>query len=57
MDQLKQIEAFVNSRRVAASRRRRGLEGVTPAVIGRRLDALEARLGVNCCCARRAACR
>ena len=47
MSKLKQLETFVN---VAA---RGGLtaaahaEGVAPAIIGRRLDALEERLGVK----------
>ncbi|MBS0554481.1 MAG: LysR family transcriptional regulator [Proteobacteria bacterium] len=47
MDQLKQIETFVavaiRGSLSAAAR----AEGVTPAVIGRRLDALEQRLGVR----------
>ncbi|ATE60728.1 LysR family transcriptional regulator [Thauera sinica] len=47
MDQLKQIESFVavaiRGSLSAAAR----AEGVTPAVIGRRLDALERRLGVR----------
>ena len=47
MDQLKQIESFVavaiRGSLSAAAR----AEGVTPAVIGRRLDALEQRLGVR----------
>lgn len=47
MDRLKQIEAFasvaVRGSLSAAAR----LEGVTPAIIGRRIDALEARLGVR----------
>ncbi len=47
MDRLKQIEAFasvaVRGSLSAAAR----VEGVTPAIIGRRLDALEARLGVR----------
>ena len=47
MDQLKQIEAFVNSAMRGSLSAAARLEGVTPAVIGRRLDALEARLGVK----------
>ena len=47
MDQLKQIEAFVNSATRGSLSAAARLEGVTPAVIGRRLDALEARLGVK----------
>lgn len=47
MDQLKQIESFVSvSTRGSLSAAARA-EGVTPAVIGRRLDALEHRLGVK----------
>ncbi|WP_085316181.1 LysR family transcriptional regulator [Derxia lacustris] len=47
MDQLKQLQTFVavaNRGTLAAAA---GAEGVVPAVIGRRLDALEARLGVR----------
>jgi len=47
MAQLKQLEAFVqvaNKGSLAAAARG---EGVTPAIIGRRLDALEDRLGVR----------
>lgn len=47
MDQLKQIEAFVNSALRGSLSAAARLDGVTPAVIGRRLDALEARLGVR----------
>ena len=47
MDQLKQIEAFVNSATRGSLSAAARVEGVTPAVIGRRLDALEARLGVK----------
>ncbi|PKO33242.1 MAG: LysR family transcriptional regulator [Betaproteobacteria bacterium HGW-Betaproteobacteria-7] len=47
MDRLKQIEAFasvaIRGSLSAAAR----VEGVTPAIIGRRIDALEARLGVR----------
>lgn len=47
MDRLKQIESFVavvaKGSLVAAAR----AEGVAPAVVGRRLDALEERLGVK----------
>lgn len=47
MDQFKQIEAFVAvATRGSLSAAARILE-VTPAMIGRRLDALEARLGVK----------
>jgi DNA-binding transcriptional LysR family regulator len=47
MDHLKQIEAFVNSATRGSLSAAAQVEGVTPAVIGRRLDALEARLGVK----------
>src|SRR5881628_1166976 len=47
MDKLKQIESFVavvaRGSLTAAAR----AEGVAPAIMGRRLDALEARLGVK----------
>lgn len=47
MDRLKQIEAFasvaIRGSLSAAAR----AEGVTPAIIGRRIDALEARLGAR----------
>ena len=47
MDRLKQIEAFasvaIRGSLSAAAR----AEGVTPAIIGRRIDALESRLGVR----------
>ena len=39
MDQLKQIEAFVNSATRGSLSAAARVEGVTPAVIGRRLDA------------------
>ena len=47
MDQIKQIEAFVNSATRGSLSAAARLDGVTPAVIGRRLDALETRLGVK----------
>ncbi|MFA7293422.1 MAG: LysR family transcriptional regulator [Rhodocyclaceae bacterium] len=47
MDTFKQISAFVAAAtRGSLSAAARG-EGVTPAIVGRRLDALEARLGVR----------
>ncbi len=47
MDAFKQISAFVDvATRGSLSAAARS-EGVTPAIIGRRLDALEARLGVK----------
>lgn len=47
MDQIKQLEAFVNSATRGSLSAAARIEGVTPAMIGRRLDALEARLGVK----------
>ncbi|WP_313953220.1 LysR family transcriptional regulator [Accumulibacter sp.] len=47
MDHLKQIHAFVNSATRGSLSAAAQLETVTPAIIGRRLDALEARLGVK----------
>ncbi|WP_291995118.1 LysR family transcriptional regulator [Candidatus Accumulibacter sp. ACC003] len=47
MDHLKQIRAFVDSATRGSLSAAARLETVTPAVIGRRLDALEARLGVK----------
>ena len=47
MDHFKQIRAFVNSATRGSLSAAAQVEAVTPAVIGRRLDALEARLGVK----------
>ncbi|MGB8249187.1 MAG: LysR family transcriptional regulator, partial [Azonexus sp.] len=47
MDRLKQIEAFVSAATRGSLSAAARIEGVTPAIIGRRLDALEARLGVK----------
>lgn len=47
MDQIKQIQAFVDSATRGSLSAAARAESVTPAVIGRRLDALEARLGVK----------
>ncbi|MBL8395742.1 MAG: LysR family transcriptional regulator, partial [Candidatus Accumulibacter sp.] len=47
MDHIKQIQAFVNSATRGSLSAAARAEAVTPAVIGRRLDALEARLGVK----------
>lgn len=47
MDLFKQISAFVNAASRGSLSAAAEVEGVTPAVIGRRLDALEARLGVK----------
>jgi len=47
MDRLKQIEAFVSAATRGSLSAAARAEGVTPAIIGRRLDALESRLGVK----------
>ena len=47
MNHLKQLQAFVNSATRGSLSAAAQIEAVTPAVIGRRLDALEARLGVK----------
>lgn len=47
MDTFKQITAFVNAATRGSLSAAAQTEGVTPAIIGRRLDALEARLGVK----------
>ena len=47
MDQIKQLEAFVNSATRGSLSAAARIDGITPAMIGRRLDALEARLGVK----------
>ncbi|MBP7489996.1 MAG: LysR family transcriptional regulator, partial [Azospira sp.] len=47
MDAFKQINAFVNVAAKGSLSAAAAQEGVTPAIIGRRLDALEARLGVK----------
>lgn len=47
MDVFKQISAFVNVAARGSLSAAAALEGVTPAIIGRRIDALEARLGVR----------
>lgn len=47
MDHLKQIESFVSVATRGSLSAAAREEGVTPAVIGRRLDALETRLGVK----------
>ncbi|MEW5889025.1 MAG: LysR family transcriptional regulator [Pseudomonadota bacterium] len=47
MDAFKQISAFVNVAGKGSLSAAAQAEGVTPAIIGRRLDALEARLGVK----------
>jgi DNA-binding transcriptional LysR family regulator len=47
MDRLKQIESFVAVANKGSLTAAAQAEGVAPAVIGRRIDALEARLGVR----------
>ena len=47
MDRLKQIESFVAVASKGSLTAAAHAEGVAPAVIGRRIDALEARLGVK----------
>jgi len=47
MDKLKQIESFVSVSTRGSLTAAAHAEGVAPAVIGRRLDALEQRLGVK----------
>jgi DNA-binding transcriptional LysR family regulator len=47
MDRLKQIESFVAVAAKGSLTAAAGAEGVAPAVIGRRIDALEQRLGVK----------
>jgi DNA-binding transcriptional LysR family regulator len=47
MDRLKQIESFVSVAAKGSLTAAAKAEGVAPAVIGRRIDALEARLGVK----------
>ncbi|MEJ6005838.1 LysR family transcriptional regulator [Paucibacter sp. AS339] len=47
MDRLKQIESFVSVAGKGSLTAAAALEGVAPAVMGRRIDALEARLGVK----------
>ncbi|MCX7162849.1 MAG: LysR family transcriptional regulator [Betaproteobacteria bacterium] len=47
MDQFKQISAFVGAATRGSMAATARAEGVTPAIIGRRLDALEERLGAK----------
>jgi DNA-binding transcriptional LysR family regulator len=46
-DRLKQIEAFVSTAQKGSLTAAAQLEGVAPMMVGRRIDALEARLGVK----------
>ena len=47
MDRFSQLEAFVATATLGSFSAAARDEGVTPALIARRLDALEARLGVR----------
>src|SRR5215218_7160175 len=47
MDKLKQLESFVSVATKGSLTAAARAEGVAPAIMGRRLDALEARLGVK----------
>ena len=47
MDRLKQLESFAAAAAKGSLTAAANTEGVAPAVIGRRIDALEARLGVK----------
>lgn len=47
MDRLKQIETFVAVAQKGSLTAAARAEGVAPAIVGRRMDALEARLGVK----------
>jgi DNA-binding transcriptional LysR family regulator len=47
MDKLKQLESFVSVVARGSLTGAAKAEGVAPAVMGRRLDALEERLGVK----------
>ena len=47
MDAFKELSAFVNAATRGSLSAAARAEGVTPAIIGRRLDALETRLGVK----------
>lgn len=47
MDRFKQIETFVSVAQRGSLSAAAAAEGVAPAVVGRRMDALEARLGVK----------
>ena len=47
MDKLKQIEAFVTVVDKGSLARAALEQGITPVMLGRRIDALEKRLGVK----------
>ena len=47
MDKLKQLESFVSVATRGSLTAAANAEGVAPAIMGRRLDALEERLGVK----------
>lgn len=47
MDKIKQIEAFVNAAEKGSLAKAALGQGVTPVMLGRRIDALERRLGIK----------
>ena len=47
MDKIKQIEAFVNATEKGSLAKAALGQGVTPVMLGRRIDALERRLGIK----------
>ena len=47
MDKLKQLESFVSVAARGSLTAAANAEGVAPAIMGRRLDALEERLGAS----------
>ncbi|MGB0127599.1 MAG: LysR family transcriptional regulator, partial [Rhodocyclaceae bacterium] len=47
MDQFKQVSSFVAVATRGSLSAAARAEGVTPAIVGRRIDALEQRLGVK----------
>ena len=49
MDRLKQIETFVAVVAKGSLTGAAQAEGVAPAIVGRRIAALEQRLGSSCC--------
>jgi DNA-binding transcriptional LysR family regulator len=54
MDRLKQIEAFASVATRGSLSAAARIEGVTPAIIGRRIDGWRLGLACVCCCAPRA---
>ena len=47
MDKIKQIEAFVNAAEKGSLAKASLVLGITPVMLGRRIDALERRLGIK----------